>query len=81
MTRCKFCGRRSRPYTISNKKLYLSFTDICPRCIIPYERGVSDAKEEHYKSELIDRVNRLEKTNKSLEAIINKFVQDEKVEE
>ena len=54
---------------------------MCNRCAIAYERGREDERANNIKLDLMERVSRLEKTNKTLEALINKLVKDEKVEE
>lgn len=71
MTRCKLCGKSANPW----------WGDMCNRCAIAYERGREDERANNIKLDLMERVSRLEKTNKTLEALINKLVKDEKVEE
>ena len=79
--RCRFCGKRAEPYFGSRMDRYVVWSDLCTRCAVAYERGVSDTDREYERKDLKARIDCLEKTNKALEALINKFVKDEKVEE
>lgn len=71
MTRCKFCGKRTK------------CLDMCNRCFVAYHRGRYDEYTNKIKLDLdlMEKVSSLEKNTKALEALINKLVKDEKVEE
>lgn len=54
---------------------------MCSRYMIAYERGRSEELSAQYTKNMMDKIERLEKTNKALQEIIDRFIQDEKVGE
>ena len=79
--RCRICGGRSVPRFRSCKDRCWTFADMCSRYMIAYERGRSEELSAQYTKNMMDKIERLEKTNKALQEIIDRFIQDEKVGE